>query len=134
SPGGMVNRVSKRPSLSARKEVELQAGNNDHLQGQFDVGGKLDQNADVLYRLVGVARDAETDIEQVDNDITLLAPSLSWRIDDDTHLTLLAQYSDRLTSGAPRPYQQGDTLTRFWPGDEEFDKLDQRQWSLGYEF
>ncbi|MBL7250066.1 TonB-dependent siderophore receptor [Alloalcanivorax marinus] len=134
SPGGLVNRVSKRPSAQARQEVGVQVGSHDHRQAQFDVGGRADDQGEVLYRLVGVARDANTDIEQVDNDLTLLAPSLSWRPDEDTRFTLLTQYSDRLTSGSPRPYQDGDTLTRFWSGDEDFDKLDQRQWLLGYEF
>ncbi len=134
SPGGMVNRVSKRPSEEAVEQVELQYGSNDHLQGQFDIGGRLDDDGDVLYRLVAIARDADTDIEQVPNNVGLIAPSLTWRISEQTDLTLLAQYQDRETSGSPRPYQSGDTLTRFWAGDEDFDQLDQQQTLLGYEF
>lgn len=134
SPGGMVNRVSKRPSLLAKNEVEVQAGNYDHRQGQFDIGGKLDEEGDVLVRAVGVYRDAEYSIEQMDNNTRLLAPSLSWQIDPDTSLTLLAQYQERQTAGSPMTYQDGDHLTNFWPGDEHFDKLDQRKWTVGYEF
>ena len=134
SPGGMVNRVSKRPSEDAIEQVELQYGNNDHVQGQFDIGGRLDTSGDVLYRLVGLARDAGTDIDQVPDNLGLIAPSLSWRIDEQTDLTLLAQYQDRETSASPRPYQSGDTLTHFWDGDEDFDKLDQQQFTLAYEF
>ncbi len=134
SPGGMVNRVSKRPSLLAKNEVEIQGGNNDHRQGQFDVGGQLDEDGDVLFRTVGVYRDAEYDIEQLNNDVRLLAPSLSWQIDPDTSLTLLAQYQERETAASPMLYQDGDHLTDFWQGDEYFDKLEQRQWTFGYEF
>ena len=134
NPGGMVNRISKRPTDTEQHEVELQYGSYEHLQGQFDSSGRLDHDGDVRYRLVGVVRDAETDIEQVDNDTLLLAPSLTWRIGDHTNLTLLSQYQDRLTSGSPRPYQEGSELTDFWAGDEDFDKLDQRQVTLGYEF
>ncbi len=134
SPGGMVNRVSKRPSEKAVEQVELQYGNNDHVQGQFDVGGALNESGSVLYRLVGVVRNADTDIEQVTNDVALLAPSLSWKLDERTDLTVLAQYQDRETAGSPRPYQAGDVLTEFWSGDEDFDKLDQQQALLGYEF
>jgi len=134
SPGGMVNRVSKRPSLLAKNQVEVQAGNYDHYQGQFDVGGKLDANGDVLFRTVGVFRDAEYSIEQMDNNTRLLAPSLSWQIDPDTSLTLLAQYQERQTAGSPMTYQDGDHLTNFWVGDEHFDKLEQRKWTVGYEF
>lgn len=131
SPGGLVNRVSKRPQADAVREVQLQVGSHDHLQGQFDVGG--DMGRDVEYRLVGVMRDAQTDIEQVDNDVALLAPSLYWQISDRTDITFLTQYQERQTSASPRPYQDGDTLTHFWSSDEDFDKLDQQQWAVGYE-
>ncbi|MCS4282152.1 iron complex outermembrane receptor protein [Pseudomonas sp. BIGb0278] len=134
SPGGMVNRVSKRPSLDARNEVQIQAGNYNHQQGQFDLGGRLDEQGDLLYRVVGVYRDAENYIEQLNNDVRLIAPSLSWQIDPDTRLTLLAQYQERETAGSPMLYQQGEHLSNFWQGDEYFDKLEQRQWTLGYEF
>lgn len=134
SPGGMVNRVSKRPTLEARNELELQGGNNEHRQGQFDLGGQLDTDGDVLFRAVGVYRDAEHSIEQLNNDVRLIAPSLSWQIDPDTRLTLLAHYQERETAASPMLYQEGDRLTDFWQGDEYFDKLDQRQWALGYEF
>ncbi|MFS8150598.1 TonB-dependent siderophore receptor [Vreelandella titanicae] len=132
SPGGLVNRVSKRPSADVPQEVQLQVGSHDHLQGQFDVGG--DMGSDVQYRLVGVMRDAQTDIEQVDNDVSLLAPSLYWQISDRTDITFITQYQERQTSASPRPYQDGDNLTHFWSSDEDFDKLDQEQWALGYEF
>lgn len=134
SPGGMVNRVSKRPSLLAKNEVQIQAGSYNHRQGQFDVGGKLDEAGDVLFRTVGIYRDAEYSTEQLNNDTRLLAPSLSWQIDPDTSLTLLAQYQERETAGSPMFYKDGDHLTDFWPGDEYFDKLEQRKWSVGYEF
>lgn len=134
SPGGMVNRVSKRPSLLARNEVQVQSGNYNHQQAQFDVGGKLDEAGDVLFRTVGVYRDSENYIEQLNNDTRLIAPSLSWQIDPDTSLTLLAQYQERETAASPMLYQDGDHLTNFWQGDEYFDKLEQRQWTFGYEF
>ena len=134
SPGGMVNRVSKRPSLQAKNQVEIQAGNHDHRQGQFDVGGKLDEAGDVLFRTVGVYRDAHYDIEQLNNDVRMLAPSLSWQIDPATSLTLLAQYQERETAASPMLYHDGNRLTDFWQGDEYFDKLGQRQWTFGYEF
>jgi iron complex outermembrane receptor protein len=134
SPGGMVNRVSKRPSLLAKNEVQVQSGNYNHQQAQFDVGGRLDEAGDVLFRTVGVYRDAENYIEQLNNDTRLLAPSLSWQIDPDTRLTVLAQYQERETGASPMLYQDGDHLSNFWQGDEYFDKLEQRQWTLGYEF
>lgn len=134
SPGGMVNRVSKRPSLQAKNEVQIQGGNYDRQQGQFDIGGKLDEDGDLLFRMVGVYRDAENYIEQLNNDVRLIAPSVTWQIDPDTSLTVLAQYQERETAGSPMLYNDGGHLTNFWQGDEYFDKLAQRQWTMGYEF
>ncbi|KHL74215.1 TonB-dependent receptor [Pseudomonas putida] len=134
SPGGMVNRVSKRPGLLANNEVQIQSGNYNHQQGQFDLGGKLNESGDLLYRVVGVYRDAENYIEQLNNDVRMIAPSLTWQIDPDTSLTLLAQYQERETAASPMLYQQGEHLSNFWQGDEYFDKLQQRQWTFGYEF
>ncbi|MEE1922747.1 TonB-dependent siderophore receptor [Pseudomonas sp. 148P] len=134
SPGGMVNRVSKRPSLLAKNEVQVQAGSYGHEQGQFDVGGKLDEAGDVLFRTVGLYRDSGYSVDQMDNQSRLLAPSLSWQIDPDTSLTLLAQYQERQTAASPMMLQEGDHLTDFWQGDEYYDKLHQRQWTFGYEF
>ncbi|PKU26134.1 TonB-dependent siderophore receptor [Telmatospirillum siberiense] len=134
SPGGLVNRVSKRPGEEALREVELQAGNNDRYQGQFDLGGKASQDGEILYRLVGVARDAGTDIEWIDDDTRFLAPSVTWRPSAETHLTVLTQYQYKRTAGSPRPYQSGSQLTKFWSGDEHFDKLEQTQYTAGYEF
>ena len=134
SPGGMVNRVSKRPSLLAKNEMQVQAGSYGHEQGQFDVGGKLDEAGDVLLRTVGLYRDSGYSVDQMDNQSRLLAPSLSWQIDPDTSLTLLAQYQERQTAASPMMLQEGDHLTDFWQGDEYYDKLHQRQWTFGYEF
>ena len=134
SPGGMVNRVSKRPSLLARNEVQVQRGSYGHEQAQFDVGGKLDEAGDVLFRTVGLYRDSGYSVDQMDNQSQLIAPSLTWQIDPDTSLTLLAQYQERQTAASPMMLQEGDHLTDFWQGDEYFDKLHQRQWAFGYEF
>lgn len=134
SPGGMVNRVTKRPSEDAVNEVEVQMGNNDLYQGQFDVGGKASADGSLLYRLVGVDRDARTTIHQIDNDTRYLAPSFLWQPNADTSLTVLTGYQYRRTAGSPMLYQtDSGVLTNFWPGDEAFDKLEQTQYTAGYE-
>jgi iron complex outermembrane receptor protein len=132
NPGGMVNRVSKRPAGTEQGEVQLQVGNYGYIQGQFDFTGNIDDT--LSYRVVGLKRDADTEVVGVNNDATFIAPSLTWNISEQTSLTVLSQYQDRETSGSPRPYQDSDGLTTFWVGDEDFDKLDQQQFTLGYEF
>ncbi|MCE3028745.1 TonB-dependent siderophore receptor [Salinicola sp. DM10] len=133
SPGGVVNRVSKRPSAEADNEVRITAGNKDTREAAFDLGGTFDERGDIRYRLVGLARNADSDIEQIPDDASFIAPSLSLQLSDDTSLTLLAQYQDRETGGSPGYYQNGDELTDFWAGDADFDKASLHQWQVGWE-
>jgi len=97
APGGIVNLVSKRPSATARNEVMLQTAafaDFDRWQSQIgvDVGGALDADANVLYRLVGLARDGETQIDETENSRYYLSPSLTWHVSDATEITFLGQY------------------------------------------
>lgn len=134
SPGGLVNRVSKRPSRDAVREVEVQLGTNDHRQAQFDLGGELAQQSDWTYRLVGLTRKANTGTVGVNDDSTYIAPALTWAPSARTQVTFLSHWNRYETSGSPRPFQMPDgRLTEFWNGDVDFDGLKQTQWALGYE-
>lgn len=52
--GGIVNRVSKRPAADSPREIEVQIGNQDRRQLAVDVGGALDEDERVLYRIIGL--------------------------------------------------------------------------------
>lgn len=103
SLGGVVSLVSKRPTEESLHEVGVQFGNHDKLQGQFDLSGAADKDKTVLYRLVGVGRDSETQFEGVSDDTGYIAPSLTWRPNAGTSLTLLSSYS-RDEFGPARPF------------------------------
>jgi iron complex outermembrane receptor protein len=137
SPGGMVNRVSKRPTKDTLREVELQLGTHAHKQAQFDLAGSLGDSgpaADWQYRLVGLVRKADTGVVGVNSDNQYLAPSLTWAPSAQTSVTLLAHWQDYATAGSPRPFQLASgELTHFWAGDIAFDGLQQTQSALGYE-
>lgn len=134
SPGGLVNRVSKRPSRDAVREVEVQLGTNDHRQAQFDLGGELAPQSDWMYRLVGLTRKANTGTVGVNDNSTYIAPALTWAPSARTQVTFLSHWNRFETAGSPKPFQAPDgTLTEFWNGDVDFDGLKQTQWALGYE-
>lgn len=134
SPGGLVNRVSKRPSRDAVREVEVQLGTNDHRQAQFDLGGELAPQSDWQYRLVGLTRKANTGTVGVNDDSAYIAPALTWAPSARTQVTFLSHWNRYETSGSPKPFQMPDgMLTEFWNGDVDFDGLKQTQWALGYE-
>lgn len=134
SPGGLVNRVTKRPTKEARHEVEIQRGTDEYAQGQFDLSGPVLARDDVQYRVVGVARDSESNIVGVVNNVKYFAPSISWQPTEKLEITLLGSAQEYETAGSPRPYQDASgKITTFWTGDEDFDKLKQQQYSGGYE-
>ncbi|SET22861.1 TonB-dependent siderophore receptor [Oceanicella actignis] len=94
SVGGVVNTVSKTAAQDAPRLWQLQVGSFDRVQGALDVGGRIDAEGALRYRLVGVARDSRTQVDHSQDDVLALAPSLSWKPDADTELTILLNYQD----------------------------------------
>lgn len=138
--GGIVNRVSKRPEANHVNEVQLTGGNHDRLQGQFDVGGVLSDDQHLIYRMIGLAREADTQVDYADghaltDDRLYIAPSLTWAPDEDTSLTMLSDFMRDSNGGSLFAYStpSGHT-TNTLMGDHSFNHLDQEQFSLGYEF
>jgi iron complex outermembrane receptor protein len=97
STAGVVNMVSKRPQAQRQNEIGVQYGSFNRRQVQADVTGPLTQDGQWLYRLVAVARKADTQVDQVRDDRRLLAPSLTWRPSAATSLTLQGLYQQDRT-------------------------------------
>ncbi|WP_371998725.1 TonB-dependent siderophore receptor (plasmid) [Tistrella mobilis] len=143
SPGGLANLVSKRPQAEALNEVQLQYGEYNRLQAAFDSTGELTPRGNVLYRITGLARGADTQMDQVKEERYAINPSLTWLMDDDTTLTILGKYQNDPALGG---YQRlpaigtalssafGDIPTDLYVGDPTFDKEERKEYSLGYEF
>jgi iron complex outermembrane recepter protein len=144
SPGGIINYVSKRPTGETFREVEVSAGSFDRYQGQFDMGGTVDEAGVLSYRLTGLFRDGDIDVDFVNDDRIFIAPSLKWQPDADTSLTLLATYQRDKTgwgiqflpaAGTVFPGLDGKRLpnSRF-VGEPEFDEFNPTLAMIGYEF
>ncbi|SDV46243.1 TonB-dependent siderophore receptor [Chitinasiproducens palmae] len=143
NPGGMVNLTSKRPTSDAQHEIVVAAGNHGRWQGAFDLGGPVDQNGTVLYRLTGVARDSDTQTDFAREQRVSISPSLTFRPDRDTSLTLLANYQHDPRAGyfgflpavgTVLPSTFGRIATNFFDGDPNFDRFDRTQYQFGYAF
>lgn len=135
SPGGLVDITSKRPVDEPFGEVELQAGNYDLWQGQFDVGGRLDKDGELLYRLTGVLRDAGSPntLGGGVNDMTFIAPAVTWKPNDQTRITFLGEYQESETP-ASLPYYQwtGTGNEVFSRGLGDYNSQPQEQYRFGY--
>lgn len=89
---GIVNMVSKRPLQEAQREVGVQLGSWNRRQVQADLTGPLTADGQWSYRLIAVAREADTQVDFVPDDRRLIAPSLTWRPNAATSLTLQGLY------------------------------------------
>ena len=142
SPGGLVNYVTKRPSAVPIREVELEIGSNERLQGQFDLGGPVNEASTVSYRLTGLLRDSETQVEFVGDDRVFIAPAFGWRPGGATTLTLLGYYQDDETRASQALPAEGlltenpfgeVPLDRF-TGEPDVDRYEATTFSAGYLF
>lgn len=141
-PGGLINLQSKRPTADSKNEIGIQYGSFDRKQINLDVGGKLDEEGDLLYRLVALSRDTGTQVDDVDAARILLAPSMTINFSEDTSLTLLASMQkDRSdpqlqflpSSGTITHNPNGDIDTDTAVGDPSYETFDRDQYTLGYE-
>ncbi|WP_188576125.1 TonB-dependent siderophore receptor [Azorhizobium oxalatiphilum] len=143
SPGGLINMISKRPTAETIREIELQTGSFDRIQGAFDVGGAVNDSKTLLVRLTGLARDAGTQVNDTKDERLFLAPSFTLKASEDTTLTVLAQYGrDEGTypqaflpaQGTLFPNPYGRLPRSTYLGDPAFDNYSREQWMVGYEF
>lgn len=142
-PGGFVNMVSKRPTETPHAEILGQYGSFNRFQGAFDFGGPIDKNGDFLYRLVGVARDSNTQIDYQQDNKLFIAPSLTWRPTTDTKFTVLSSYQKMKNWGYQQyvpgqgtllPNPNGTIPYSRYLGVPGVDQVQDEQGMIGYEF
>ena len=85
-PGGLLNMVSKRPTVTPQYEIDGSFGSFERFQGAFDIGGPIDKNGEFLYRIVGLGRDSNTQTDFVQDNKLFIAPSFTWRPTHGHHL------------------------------------------------
>jgi iron complex outermembrane receptor protein len=90
--GGIINGASKLPSEIPYREIGVEYGSFDFKQVKLDMTGPLTQDGKWLYRIVGLGRDADTQVDFVENDRLMLAPSLTYRPTNDTSITFLGNF------------------------------------------
>ncbi|WP_082448741.1 TonB-dependent siderophore receptor [Xylophilus sp. Leaf220] len=110
STAGVVNLVSKRPQAERQGEVGVQIGNFGRKQIQADLTGPLTADGQWLYRLVAVGRNADTQTQQVPDDRTLVAPSLTWRPNGMTSVTFQGLYQKDKTGSSSQFFPWSGTL------------------------
>lgn len=143
SPGGIASLISKRPTDEPYNEVSIETGSYNRVQGTVDLSGPIDEEGKFLYRLTGLIRDTDTQVNHVREHREFLAPAFTWRPDSDTELTILTQYMHDPELGLYYKLPALGTLLSnpngkipidFHSGDPSFDKQERTQYSAGYNF
>lgn len=141
--GGVVNLVSKHPQPEAAHEIGVNFGNYHRKQIQADSTGPLDRQGKWLYRLVAMARDSGSPVDYARDNRYLIAPSLTWRPDENTSLTLLGNLQKDDSNGTVGFFPWRGTLTEtslgripqhFFVSEPDFDKFVTQQAAVGYQF
>lgn len=142
-PGGVVNLVSKRPQAVAANEISVQYGSYDHKQFSFDTTGPANESGTLLYRVVGLVRDSGTQVDHTTDERQFIAPSITWRPNEDTSLTILAEYqhdwSNNTTGFFPwigmiLPAPNGPIPDDTFIGEPAWDKYEGTRHRIGYAF
>jgi len=86
-PSGLYNVVTKKPTGVTKGEVSVLGGSYDFYRVSVDLDGKLDKKGKLLYRFNGAAQNKGSHRPFEHNDRYVIAPVISYQIDDKTKLT-----------------------------------------------
>ena len=142
APGGMVNQVSKTPRPHQPQQLRLGLDGNGQYSAAFDVGAGTAGN-DHLFRLVGLYRDGDTQIQHTAQQHWFLAPSYTWQIADRTRLTLLGMYQKDdggstyqflPAAGTLNATRYGHMKNSTFIGEPGWNTFDRTLWTAGWLF
>lgn len=143
NPGGLVSMVSKRPTTEPLREIQFKMGSDNLFQTGFDFSDALDDQGIYSYRLTGLAKDSDTQQTMSKEKRYAIAPSFSWRPDDKTNFTLLANIqNDPYTGyygwlpkqGSLIPLPDGSKLPTDFNEGEASNYMARKQRMIGYSF
>ncbi|MFL6811572.1 MAG: TonB-dependent siderophore receptor [Bradyrhizobium canariense] len=140
--GGILNYVTKLPTAQQFGEVSISGGSFNRYQGQFDMGGPANKDGTVLWRLTGVVRDGETQVDFTKDNRVFIAPAVTFKPNDDTTITILANYQrDRAgwglqflpASGTVWPNNGRTIPVSFFAGVPSFNAFNTEIATAGYQ-
>ena len=100
SPGGILNTVSKKAGAdNLGREIVLDYGTHNRMQASTDIGIDLSGDGEWTARLVGLIRESDTQIDYVNDDAIIFAPSVTFE-NENTTITALVNYTDRSSDTA----------------------------------
>ncbi|RLJ36770.1 TonB-dependent siderophore receptor [Acidovorax sp. 106] len=141
--GGVLALTTKKPLAETQREVQIELGSHSRKQIAADLTGAIDKDGEWLYRLVAVGRDSDTQVDYVKDDRVVIAPSLTWKPNAATSLTLQATHQrDKSGSligffpwqGTVLPNTYGQIPTSRFNGEPGWDAYNASSDAIGYQF
>ncbi|MCG3715220.1 TonB-dependent receptor, partial [Aliarcobacter butzleri] len=98
SPGGLVNLVKKKPTKNSLAQVELEANDNPSYSPKIDLGGALNNDKSLYFRLSSLLKyDEGWTNSNTDTNKIFVAPSLAYDINDNNTITFITEYTKEKT-------------------------------------
>jgi len=94
SPGGVINMVTKTPRYYHGGDVSLRVGSYGQVRTTFDVYGPINTQKNLAFRINGALERADSYRSLVSSERFYINPSLEWRINDKTKVTVEMDYFD----------------------------------------
>lgn len=132
TPGGLVNRVSKRPTEEPVREIMLTGASRDRKQLAVDIGDDMNESGTARFRVTGLVRRGEHERDIAD-DRNVLASVFDFKLGDKTTLTLRGQFIKDETDGGVGTYVDNGRPTSMRISDPDYDYQKQTEYQLGYE-
>lgn len=108
--GGIINSVSKRPQDEQGGEISVEYGTFDFKQVKFDTTGVVTSDGKWSYRLTGLARDADTQVDYVEDDRYAIQPAITYRPDSNTTITLLGHFQKDKTGSTQQGFPHAGSI------------------------
>ncbi|MAZ26035.1 MAG: TonB-dependent siderophore receptor [Cytophagaceae bacterium] len=94
SPGGVINIVTKTPKYTFGGNASLRAGSYGQVRPTFDVYGPINDQKTLAFRLDGALERADSYRSGISSERFYINPSLQWKLDQKTRITLEMDYMD----------------------------------------
>lgn len=75
-PGGVINRITKRPTAETHGSAQVEAGSFEYLRGVADIGGAIAESGSVRARMIAAAETGGSYINATEEEQITFAPSL----------------------------------------------------------
>ena len=138
-PGGMVNILAKEPQQEDRTTIGVATGTGTLREADLDTTGQL--GLGVSYRIIGLAKDKESQVETASEERYLVAPSVDVQVSEQTLLNVNVYYQHDPDMGINSTLPAdamfintglGSTSPSTYAGDENWREFDREVLMVGY--